>query len=67
MGRDRALPQDHLLRINVVMDRVERLSAGHSGSLQQDFRHLLSVPAGKTLTDLHIMQVISQVLSIQEA
>ena len=58
MSRDRALSQDHLLRINVVVDGVKRRKRGHPGLLQNDFRHSFTATPCKLLTNFHIVKVV---------
>ena len=61
------LPQDHLIGIDVVMNRVETLQSNHTGLLQNQLSHDLPVPYSKFLADLNIMQVVLQVLTLQMA
>ena len=67
VGCDGSLAQDHLLRVDIVVDGMEALDPGQTGSLQQDLRHELTAPAGKGLADLHVMEVILQILAVHEA
>ena len=67
MSCDGSFAQDHLFRIDVVVDCVERLPCRDTGALQQDLRHFLAVSAGKALAHFDIVQVILQVRAVEEA
>ena len=67
MRGDRALAQDHLPGIDVVVHGVERLDRRRAGVCQQDFRHLLPIPSCKALTDFHIMQIIRHKAAVEPA
>ena len=67
MSCDGSFAQDHLFRIDVVVDRVERLPRRDTGALQQDLRHLLAVSAREALAHFDIVQVVLQVRAVEEA
>ena len=64
---DCAFSEYHLVCVDIVMNRVERIGAGKAGSFQQDFRHFFPVPACKLLADLHVVQIGFQIFSGQIA
>ena len=64
---DCAFSEYHLVCVDIVMNRVERIGACKAGSFQQDFRHFFPVPACKLLADLHVVQIGFQIFSGQIA
>ena len=67
MGGNGAFAQDHFLRVDVVVDGVEGADCGQAAALQQNLRHELPVLPGKALADLHVVQIVLQVLPVDEA
>ena len=58
LGGDRALAEDHLIHVDVVVDGLKGLQSGPAATLKNDLRHLLAVALGKLLADIHVMEVV---------
>ena len=46
---------------------MEGFAARDPGARKKDLRHFLAVPSREMLADLHVVQIIGQVLSVEEA
>ena len=67
MGGNRALSENHFVSVNVIVNGVKCVQRRNVQPGQNDFRHPFPVSAGKPLADFHVVKVVFQILSVDEA
>ena len=64
LGRYGALPENHGVRINVVMDGGENIHRSKAHTFQDDVHHSFPIEHRKLLRQLHIVDVVVEQLAL---
>lgn len=64
LGGYRALPKNHDVRINVVVDGCENINRMKSHAFQNNVHHGFSIEYGELLRQLHIVDIVVKQLSL---